>query len=496
MPNLDLESLQRILALEEDTLANPSVAHHLSTASQDVSSAIPTMESLRSPTTRTLMSIRQNQNAQGWISGQFAVAQQEQQGMSEVAEAAEELLKAPLVKSYASTVSTILRNTKEAVHGKHTALLSRNSDENDDAEKSGAIRSALELEDSSVRSAFPLVATNIQPCGRQAFIHADMSDADDPTTNASSTSAQHDADIKLVSGICFVLPKAETGTVIAQVDTPSALLMAARKAQTKKGDKEATHDRPHHQYNSFLARPPCCRAIVMKTMTQKKVVPFVMHLRMEDSSVRSAFPLVATNIQPCGRQAFIHADMSDADDLTTNASSISAQHDADIKLVSGICFVLPKAETGTVIAQVDTPSALLMAARKAQTKKGDDEATHHRPHHQYNSFLARGGDQEMAEDDVLRHIHRDMDTCFAGDVSTASFGRSAGGSAADSPAHQEHQHKQQQSGQNDFFSAADFGQQEGTELVPSRPQKSRMQQLLDEQKSMHKNMADSKAEYG
>jgi hypothetical protein len=358
MPNLDLESLQRILALEEDTLANPSAAHHLDMVTNDVGSSIPAMESLRSPTTRTLMSIRQNQNAHGWISGQFAVAQREQQGMSEVAEAAEELLKAPLVKSYASTVTTILKQTKEAVHGYG------------------------------------------------------------PSSSASSSSCCNPGDTDIGEG-------------------------APRSS-----------------------------------------------LEMEDSSVRSVFPLVATNIQPCGRQAYIHADVASISDDVASGGNQSSTLDADVKLVSGICFVLPKAETETVIAQVDAPSTLLVAARKSQHQHKGPSDDHR---HQYQSFATRGGDQvEMSEEDVLRHIDQDLQSCVAGDVSTASFG---GLQAA-------HEQKLQASKSNnnigEIFSAADFGQEAGTQLEvggPSLPVKSRMQQLLDEQKVMHQSMADSKTEY-
>jgi hypothetical protein len=182
------------------------------------------------------MSIRQNQNAHGWISGQFAVALAEQAAMNDVAEVAEELLKEPLVKSYATTVTKLLKDTKELVHNNKavadedlyvpTAAATRQQQQQQRSD-------ATDVEDSSERSAFPLVGETQQPGGRRAYIHADNNpgnikrgDGDDEGLASS--------DLELVSGICFVLPKSETGTVIAQIDTPSALLVAANEQGQRK----------------------------------------------------------------------------------------------------------------------------------------------------------------------------------------------------------------------------------------------------------------------
>lgn len=259
MPNLNLESLQRILALEEDTLAHPAY-HAGGQLSDDTSSSVPMMESLRSPTTRTLMTIQHNQNAHGWISGQFAVAQQELQSMGEVAEIAEALLKEPLVKSYASTVTKMLKDTKDAVHrsasgtslsqqaAHHSAhsfgeSLSRGLPVEDCARAGG-------IEDSSERSAYPWIGVSEQPGGRRALIHADImsesgarGDGEQQPGAGDTSYAQVAEDVELVSNICFVLPKTETGTVIAQMDEPSTLLVAAQEKRMKmKASVESSWD--------------------------------------------------------------------------------------------------------------------------------------------------------------------------------------------------------------------------------------------------------------
>lgn len=210
MPNLDLSSLQRLLALEEAALQYPAMV--TASSSDSATDTVPIMESLRSPTTRNMMFILQHRSAHGFISGRLEAAHAEQAQLEEVALSADTLLREPLKKSFSETVSTMLQEV-------HVDL---NSGSNKMHRRSCDHRHYMESDVSG--SSEPLGYTE-QPNHSRAVVFGPSVDDDD---------------VRAASRICFVLPKNDAGTVIPMLDAPSSVLAAAADTSRPSGHSSSS----------------------------------------------------------------------------------------------------------------------------------------------------------------------------------------------------------------------------------------------------------------
>lgn len=182
MPNLDLDSLLRLLAVEEAALAYPALATAAGSSSSSGVDHVPVMESLRSPTTKALLSIVQHRSSTGWMRFQLDAAEKERDELEDVARDADSLLKAPLMASFKEQIAPLVQHSVEVGRGAH-------------AEGSCHDHGALAVNEEGTacfdEKGRRCVGAVEQPSGRRSYVYAASGGFDDDTTLVAGIQMTH-----------------------------------------------------------------------------------------------------------------------------------------------------------------------------------------------------------------------------------------------------------------------------------------------------------------
>lgn len=244
MPNTDLSSLKRLLALEEASLA--SHEHYTEGSSSDQGGTyVPEMVSLRSPTTRTLMMILENKSAHSWISTHFEAAKKEEASIQEVTTLAEALKDEPLGLSFAKNLKVAFDRVAAVAAASPSAAAAESEESRWMLD--GERRSLDSTSSQRTTAAAPLQVSGLPPThcvvgyatnadGRIATIAADAASLNsgnerDQVDDETSRSSSVDRDVAIVSQIGFRCTRDDAITALqsAPSNTPREDQAAANK---------------------------------------------------------------------------------------------------------------------------------------------------------------------------------------------------------------------------------------------------------------------------